>query len=242
MTTEAAQVSTHGSRRQLTMLVYAVLFLILTSVSFLALSASYNRHLVLTRQYDRLRTVSQYSDTLQPLLCSLQLLVVLFFFRPFRHIFDLRHVLPATNKRSVLGNVSLGFLSGLIALLVVFPAFFLGGVYQPTAAVRFFFANFNRSGGVGMLLLLVLVLPVLTEAFFRGVLLRQLLESISTVSAVIISVLLFMFWWPTYSLVAAVVFGLVVGLLFYRTRSVLACVVANSLFTIGFIALQLWRL
>ncbi|MFZ0212235.1 MAG: CPBP family intramembrane glutamic endopeptidase [Candidatus Acidiferrales bacterium] len=224
------------------MLVYAALFLILTSASFLVLSASYDRHLVLTRQYDRLRVVTEYSDALQPLFCSFQLLIILFFFRPFRRVFDLDHELPGGTKRSVIGNVSLGFLSGLIALLAVFPTFFLGSAYQPAPAVGFLFDNFDRSSGVGMLLLLIFVLPGLSEAFFRGVLLRLLLENLSSVSAVIISVLLFMLWWPTYSLIAGVVFGSVAGLLFYRTRSVLACVVANSFFTAGFIALQLWRL
>lgn len=239
MTTQTIQTENNGSRRPLTILIYAVLFIILTSACFLFLSANYDRHLVLTKQFDRLRTTTEYSGLLQALFCGFQLLIIVFFFHPLRRRADAFRPLSGS-KHSVLVRVSLGLLSGFLALLVLFPAF-LAGRQEPTLVVSFLLDHFGKSSDVLMLLILVLVLPLLSEVFFRGILLKQLMESVSTILAVILSVILFMFWWPVGGFVSAGVFGLAAGLLFYWTRSILACVAANFLFTIGLMALQIWR-
>ena len=75
-----------------------------------------------------------------------------------------------------------------------------------------------------------------------------LLENISVVSAFIVSTLVLMLsWpglnsWPAFYLIAGAALGLATGIVFWQTKSVLACAVANASFTVGAIALQLWRL
>jgi membrane protease YdiL (CAAX protease family) len=97
-------------------------------------------------------------------------------------------------------------------------------------------------------LLIVVLLPIAQALFFNGILLRQLLESISVVSALIVSTLVLMLsWpalnsWPAFYLIAGAALGLATGIVFWQTKSVLACAVANASFTIGAVVLQLWRM
>jgi membrane protease YdiL (CAAX protease family) len=227
------------SRAMLTKLVYAALFLIATSGLPLVLMTSYYAHLVHTNQFGVLRTVEEDSPLAQSLFSLLQFSAVLVFLHSLvRQMFDLRGVLPL--NRSV-RNILLGVSTGLVALLVTgFPNFL--GNRQPSETVTFLANHFYSASGLGLALALVLVLPVASEIVFRGIFLRQLLENISAVSAVIVSTLLFLLSWPVFNLIAAAALGLAAGILFYRTRSVLACVVANASFTLGAIVLQISRL
>lgn len=236
--TETTETNSSPARRSLTLLAYAVLFLAVTSGAFPLCTALYDRHLVITRQYNLLRAVTGYSSLLQLIFSSVQLLIVLGFFYPLNQTFG--HPLVST-KRVLHREVFWGFLFGFLALVLVFPTFLVGS-QDPTSTARFLLDNFGKGSDVLVLVLAIVVLPALSELFFRGILLRRLMENISNASALIVSSLLFMLWWPIGGFIASCTLGLAGGLVFYWRKSVLACVATNFLFTIGLIALQIWRL
>lgn len=239
MTPEAAQQNAgHSARLHLTKLVYAVLFLILTGASFFVFSGMYYRHLAMTEQNRSLWLVNQYSPLAQSVFYLLQLLVLLYFFRPLRQILA-PPTAPDLPRRFVYRDIGIGFSAGLVALGAALPGF-LGAHHQSSVTVAFLTQHFDGIG-VAFLLLIVFLLPWVSEVFFRGVVLRLLLENVSVGAALIVSILLFTLSWPVFNLFAAFVLGLAASILFYRTRSVLSCVVANFCFTVGAIALQFWR-
>jgi membrane protease YdiL (CAAX protease family) len=232
------------SRAKLTTLVYAALFMIATSGSFYFLTMSvlipdYYRHLVDTDQSGLLRLLERNLPLTQGLFSLIQLTFALAFFRPLvKQMFAFRGVPPLNRSAR---NILLGVSTGLIALLATaFPN--LLGNRQPSETVTFLANHFYSVSGLGLALLLVFMLPVTAEIFFRGIFLSQLLENISVVSAIVVSTLLFLLSWPAFNLIAAAALGLAAGILFYRTRSMLACVVANVSFTVGIITLQISRL
>jgi membrane protease YdiL (CAAX protease family) len=240
MATELIQPAVEpDSRTKLTKLVYAALFLIATSGSFYVLTMGflipdYYAHLVDTNEFGLLRTVERYLPLVQSLFPLLQFSVVLVFFHPLvRPMFDFR----APLNRSV-RNIFLGLFAGVVALLATLPSFL--GNHRPSETVVFVANHFYSGSGLGLALLQVFLIPVVAEVLFRGIFLRQLLENISVVSALIVSTLLFMLSSPNF--IAGATLSLAAGILFYRTRSVLACVVANASFTFGAIVLQIWRL
>lgn len=233
-----------GSRVKLTKLAYATLFLIATSVLFYFLTPDYEAHLVHTGQFALLRTVEEYLPPAQSLFFFVQLVLILLFFHPLGLMTDFR-TLQRPN-RSVFRNISLGLLAGSTPLLATLPTFF--GNHGPSEIVMFLANHLYNGSVIGLVLLLVFLLPFAEAIFFYGILLRSLLESISVVSALIFSTLVFMLsWptfisWPTFNLITGATLGLATGIVFRRTKSVLACAIANASFTAGAIMLQLWRL
>ena len=233
-----------GSRVRLTKLIYAALFLIATSGLFYILMTDYDVHLVRTKQFALAFAVEEYFAPAESLFFFLQLLLILFFFHPLGLIFDFKAVRGP--NRSVFKNVCLGLFAGLTALLATLPSFI--GNHEPSGIVMFLADHLSIGSALGLVLLLVFLLPFAEAIFFNGILLRQLMESISVVSALIVSTLVLMLsWpafnsWPAFHLIAGVTLGLATGIVFCRTKSVLACAVANASFTVGAIMLQLWRL
>jgi membrane protease YdiL (CAAX protease family) len=223
------------SPAKLTKMVYAALLLIATSGAFFILFTDYSIHLVATNRFSLARTVEEDFSPAQSLFCLLQLLVLLVVLhRDIKQMFDFQGA-----PRAV-GNILLGISAGVIALSATLPSFL--GSHQTSGNVLFLANHFYSVSGLGLAVLLVFLLPITAEIFFRGIFLRQVLENISPVSAVIVSTLLFLLSWPTFNLIAGAALGLAAGILFYRTRSVLACIFANASFTVGTIMLQISRL
>jgi membrane protease YdiL (CAAX protease family) len=198
------------------------------------LLTEYSVHLVRTQQFSLARTLEEYLPAAQGLLFLIALLIVLPFFFLSGHALDLRTELSL--NRSAVINAGVGFLAGFIALLITLPVLLRSA---PSELATLLANNFYTGTGVGLALLVFLFLPIAAEIFFRGILIKQLLESISVPAALIISTLLFIFCWPGFSWIAAGVLGLVTGFAFYRTKSLLACVVTNASFAIGTIVLQI---
>jgi membrane protease YdiL (CAAX protease family) len=220
-------------------MVYAALFLVITSGSFYLLLTQYEVHLVATQRFGLVRSVQEYFSPAQSLFFLLQVLTLLIVFRPLvKQMFDFRAILAL--DQSVFRNIFFGFSAGVIALLSTFPI--LLGNNRPSDSANFIANGFYTGSGLGLALLQVFLLPVPVEIFFRGILLRQLMKSISVVSAVIVTTLVFTLSWPTFSVIAGLALGVAGGILFYRTRSVFACVVANAVFTLGAITFQIARL
>ena len=233
-----------GSRVTLTRVVYAALFLIATSGLFYALSTEYSIHLVSTKRFRLAETVEEYFALGQSLFFFAQLLIILFFFRPVTQISD--SLAGRRSDRSVFRNILLGVLAGVTALVATLPSFI--GHRGSSGLVMFLVDHLSIGASLGCVLLLVVLLPFAQAIFFNGILLRQLLESISVGSALIVSTLVLMLsWpalnsWPAFYLIASAALGLATGIVFWRTKSVLACAIANASFTVGAIMLQLWRL
>jgi membrane protease YdiL (CAAX protease family) len=233
-----------GSRIRLTKLVYAALFLIATSALFFFLTTGYSLHLVRTKRFPLAFTLQEYLAPAQSLFFFVQLLAILLFFYPLRLMFDYRTVRHP--NRFVVRNIFLGLFAGLTALLATLPSF-IGNHGQP-GIVMFLVDHLSIRTAIGLVLLLVFLLPFAEAIFFYGILLTQLLESISVVSALFVSTLLFMLSgpafdsWPAFNFLGGATLGLATGIVFCRTKSVLACAVANASFTVGAIILQLWRL
>jgi hypothetical protein len=248
MMTMAAEI-THprfqsGSRVRSTKVVYATLFLIVTSGLFFALSTEYSIHLVSTRRFRLAETIEEYFPLVQSLFFFAQLSVILFFFRPVTQISD--YLAVRRTDRSVFRIIWLGLLAGVTALVATLPSFI--GHRGSSGMVMLLIDHLSIGAALGFVLLLVVLLPLAQAIFFNGILLRQLLESISVVSALIISTLVLMLsWpalysWPAFYLIAGAALGLATGIVFSQTKSVLACAVANASFTVGAIMLQLWRM
>jgi membrane protease YdiL (CAAX protease family) len=217
------------SRKDLARLTYAAVFLVVTSVCFVHSRAAYENHLVQTKQYSSVMATAQYSAFIDSLFLLMQLAVLLLFFRPLPTVFASRSSENPTN-RPVIARIGLGFLAGLVTFLA--GASFVGGPQSSTLGT--FVANHLFSvSAVVLVVLVVVLLPLASEIFFRGIFFRQLLESMPLAPALILSTALFTWAWPMFNSIAALALGLLSGVLFYRTRSVLACIVANATATIA---------
>jgi membrane protease YdiL (CAAX protease family) len=216
------------SRKDLTSLAYAAVFLVVTSVCFVHAQAAYENHLVQTNQYRSVMTTAQYSPFIDSLFSLTQLTVLMLFFRPLGTAIAFRSSENPTNRP--IAHVGLGFLAGLVTFLV--GASFFGGPQSSTLGT--FLANHFFSFSTVLLVVLVAVLlPVASEIFFRGIFFTKLLESMPLVPTLILSTALFTWAWPMFNSIAAIALGFLSGILYYRTRSILACIVANATATIA---------
>lgn len=235
-----APITESQSKDSLTKLTYGVFFLFLTTAAYFMICVRYDAHLIETKRFSSLRTIDEYSDLRDSLFYLMQLLiVVVLFFRPLRQILG---PLPDENTSGggllVPRNMQWGALGGMIGLLVTVPIF----LREKSSQLGSFLAN-HLYGADGLLLLVVLIflLPIVVEGFFRGIVLRRLLDKLSAPSAVILATVLFTLYWPFFGFFAGAIVGMVTGIVFYRTKSVPACITANSTFTFGAIVLLVWR-
>lgn len=86
--------------------------------------------------------------------------------------------------------------------------------------------NPDRVFGVASLLLVAVALPVVGEVFYRGIVLRTLIDYTTAPAAILGSSILFAYMFPLYNPAARLIFGILVGGLFYWTRSLLAPILA----------------
>lgn len=225
-------------RKPLTALVYALAFLFITTALYISLSFQYDRHLIHTGQFGWLRTIHEYSALAEALFYTFQLLVVLLLFRPFASIIG-RARENGESEPDNLKGVCLGILGGILALAA--GALSLLGHNGSQELGAFLVDHAYNASGILLAFVLILVLPILSEAFFRGVVLRRLLQTMSLPAAVVIAALVFTFFWSTFTFIPCLALGVVSGILFCRMKSLLPCIIANSVFTIGAMALLMWR-
>jgi membrane protease YdiL (CAAX protease family) len=87
--------------------------------------------------------------------------------------------------------------------------------------------NPERVFGIASLLLIAIALPVVGEAFYRGIVLRTLTEYTTMPAAILGSSILFACIFPLYSPATRLVFGVLAGGLFYWARNLIAPTVAS---------------
>ena len=182
-------------------------------------------------------SVSAYS-VLAESIYSAQLAIILAFFRPVRDIFP-ADVAKGISTLTLFRKVGLGFSTGLVAFLAAVPIFLRTD--RASILASFLVNHFYSGSNAVLVIVLVLLLPVLSEMFFRGLLFRVLLQNMSAAASTMVSALLFTLYFPALNWIALSILGLLNSFLFYRTRSVLACIVANSFFMLGVIVFLIWR-
>jgi membrane protease YdiL (CAAX protease family) len=230
----------HGleQRRRTASIIYAAIFLAVTTGCFMLLFPLFDSHLVHRHEFGLLRKLDEYSPLSESLLCTIQLFLILLFFRPAKNPL-MQHVSGNLSRQRTVTNVNLGLITGIVTFLAVSPALF----WEPTpsALATFFLDHLNTIPGISFIAILVILLPILSEAFFRGVFLARLLESTTLIPSLIISTLLFAWTWQVLNPIVAVILSLACGILFFRTRSLVACIVANEVLTLSCLGLLVCR-
>lgn len=222
----------------LTRMVYAVLLLLLTTALYVAIAFRVDGHLLQIGQISLFRTIHEYSDLMESLFYAIQLVVVLWLFRPIGRIF-VRQQVEISVVNHLQRDAAWGFIGGLATLLGAAPGLMLDG--KSSTLGSFLDNHIYSAGGLTLLLFLAILLPVASEGFFRGVLLRRLLTNMSAPAAVIVTTLVFALCSPTFHPVASIAVGIGTGIVYYRTRSIPACIITNSTFSVLAVAVLMWR-
>jgi membrane protease YdiL (CAAX protease family) len=225
-------------RKPLTVLAYAVLTLFLTTGLYVYLSLRLDHHLITTGQFSRLRATNEHAVLADSLFYATQLAVALAFFRPLKLVFA-RVQKGSSLTVDTLKEIGWGFVGGAVALGIAAPA--LLGKASSQRLGTYLVDHFYTASGVMLFIVLIFLLPILSEGFFRGVLLRLLMETASWPAAVLVTTLIFALLWPTFGFIPGLTLGIVTGILFHRTKSVMPCIVANFVLTIGAIVLLMWH-
>lgn len=225
-------------RRRTASIIYAAIFLGVTTGCFMLLFPFLDSRLVHGQEFGLLRKLDEYSSFSDSLFCTIQLFLILLFFRLEKNL----HISPASGdspRKRALANVNLGLITGLATFLAVCPALFWGRTPSPLAS--FFLDHLDTFPGISLLVILAILLPILSETFFRGIFLARLLESTTLVPSLIVSTLLFAWTWQILNPIVAIILSLACGILFFRTRSVVACIIANGILTLGCLGFLICR-
>jgi len=210
-------------------LIYATIFLVLTTTAFTFLSEFFESYLIKTGRFDPLRDFVAYWPFTQSFFCFLQLGAIFFCARTWRERAASKVYLEL-KEGAVASNVASGALTGLAALLAAAPLLLRG---RPTELASFFLDHLNPKTAFALLIVLVVFLPIVSEAFFRSIYFAEMVEATTLIPSLLLSALLFAWTWPVFSPLVAMIFGIASALLFYRSRSLLACIVANAFLTLG---------
>jgi membrane protease YdiL (CAAX protease family) len=227
MSAQAQVASGQTTRRHLTKLIYAALFLLVTGHAFVVGLGEYYGHLIRAQRTGLVSFLAEHGQFIDSAFFFVQLALILPFFRPLSNLFAGLSS-SAASKSRVAKNIGLGLLTG--AGVFILSIGFLGG--RASGVVDFLVSNFYSPWPLITAILLFLLVPASSEIFFHGVMFARLTEEISPLAALILSTLLFAFTWPVFSFPVGIALGCLSCMLFHRTRSLLACVVANSTATI----------
>jgi len=159
---------------------------------------------------------------------ALELVVVLYFYRPLRDILKL-----SSEERPEKWNgrkIVIGIAGGACAFIVSVPLLLISKSNQ--SIVREMLSCPICLGAILQLGLLLIVLPVLSELVFRGVVFNTIERVSSVWPATIGSSLLFACVWPVLNPSVAIVLGIASALVFYKTRVVMSCMLTNATLTI----------
>jgi len=165
---------------------------------------------------------------IQVTILSVQLVVVLYFYRPLKGLFTL----PAEEEceqRTSRGLV-IGVTGGAFAFLVSIP--FLLFSKSVIHLIAHEFIPWPLSPALVREVGLLLVVTVLSELVFRGIVFRSLRDVSSFWPAAVGSALLSSYMWPIPDLYAAIILGVTSALLFQKTKMLVSSILANATLTI----------
>jgi len=145
-------------------------------------------------------------------------------YRPLRVVFS--PVRPNPDQSPGWLSLLYGLGGGLVGFIVSIPFLWAGDAGGDVVAEAISHANSVK--GLAMLLLLIVVLPVVMEMTFRGLVFKTLVIHADVPSAIVASSLLFALIWPTFSRPVGIFFGILSALLYIRTNGLLAPILANA--------------
>lgn len=115
---------------------------------------------------------------------------------------------------------------GLLASLVAVPTLLLFRLQLNPANIILQCPSCLAS--MSLFFLYLIGLPITTELFFRGCLLKLLEEHATIGAAILVSALFFAAIWPLFNPLAGFAVGIASGIIYHRTGSILACTVSNA--------------
>jgi membrane protease YdiL (CAAX protease family) len=127
-------------------------------------------------------TAEEYFPLVRSLFFLAQLSIIFFFLRPVTQVS--KYLAVRRPDRSVFRNIWIGLVAGGTALVTTLPSFI--GPYGPSGMVMLLVNHLSIGAALGFVLLLVVLLPFAQAIFFNGILFKQLLESISVISVLIV--------------------------------------------------------
>ncbi|MHB8413508.1 MAG: CPBP family glutamic-type intramembrane protease [Candidatus Acidiferrales bacterium] len=226
----AANSSTQKRDMPIAKLVWAMSFLIITTWVINRLGAGLLLKVIRRGQinsYWPSTLVSQVFPIAMTVLL-VQLIVVLYFYRPLKVFFTLP--VEEESEKQPLGGFVIGIMGGVFASLASIP-FLLSG--NPIHIIAQELLSWPISLTlVWQVVLLLVVLPVLSELVFRGIVFRFLKGASSFWPAAIGSSLLFACVWPIPTAFVAVILGMVSALVFQKSRTLASSVLTNVTLTI----------
>jgi membrane protease YdiL (CAAX protease family) len=117
---------------------------------------------------------------------------------------------------------------GLLACIALCAAF----LTQSTSNIgtRFVQQSASYPSSMSVILKIILVfllVPLVSEVFFRGIVLRTLAEHLSAPAAILCSSLLFAHFWPFFNWYWAISLGVITSILYYCQRSLIFPIIVN---------------
>jgi membrane protease YdiL (CAAX protease family) len=210
-------------------LIWAMSLLVFTTWGLAGFGASFIWRAI--RQHDSSYWPSfliQWAFPVAMTFIALELIVVLYVYRPLRDIFKVTS--GGRPERSNGTNVVIGVASGACAFIVSVPILLITNSDQST--LREISSCPICLGVILQLSLLLIVLPVLSELVFRGVVFKTLEAQSSLWPAAIASSLLFACVWPVLNSAVAIVLGVASALVFHKTRAIISCIFTNASLTV----------
>jgi membrane protease YdiL (CAAX protease family) len=226
-TTISSEPTRHN--HQIGKLVWSMSLLVLTTWTLAGLGASFILNAAKHPNSSYwLSFLTRWAFPMAMIVVSLELIVVLYFYRPLGGVFNFSSR-EESGRRGGWGAV-VGLAGGLCAFIVSLP------LLQRSNSQQSIIREIQNCpiclGVILQLALLLIILPILSELVFRGVVFKTLQTESSFWPAVIGSSLLFACVWPVFNPGVAIVLGVASALVFHKTRDVVPCMITNTTLTI----------
>lgn len=222
----------------LTKTLYAALFLLFSTYCFDRLVLSYIDGLVKNNQIGLWTVLVQYLEIGASVFLILQLVAVLIFFRAGRNRIAVK---PSRFRvaQLTLRHTAYGALCGAAVVLAALPL--LLRFERHSGFVTLLTGEFYTVRSASIVALLLIVLPILSEIVFRGIIFDNLLKQLSTPAAIMASSLLFAYSWPVYDWWIALLLGVGNCILWRQSKSILPGVIASTVVTSSYGAILMVR-
>lgn len=214
-----------NARLSLRRVVYALCVVAVAFRIFDAVEAREMTQLVRNSAIERLTSIIQVSYAAVVFFFLIEMVAALLAFRPLRMILMPPHS-PDQKPRHFIVDAFLGVAGGLCAFLLSVPVLLRG---DPGAVLLSGFLEPPWSPFRLLIpVVVVLVLPVPTETFFRGIVLGAFVDHVGKGAALVGSSLLFAAMWPLSHPFLGAILGLASGVLYLRLHRLLPCFFANA--------------
>lgn len=232
-----------GQKADLTKLAFSLVTVFLAYGQFAAIGNLYlSRFLSQPKSgaFDRALWVSPFVYNGTAVFVLLEMLIVLWVYWPVSQLF--KNASAPTKQNTPFSDLAAGIGIGFAGFFLTIPLLWgtratplIGGILSPTHSIS--------TLGALTILLFGLVLPVVTEMVFRGIVQRTLQSYMKPLAAILVSAVLFARLWSVFSFPFALVLGLASGLLYRWRASLLACIIANAVMTVSagaYVAFRIW--